>query len=431
MKFISTNKQAQPVSFKDALSNGMPEDSGLYMPERIDKLPQVYLDGVDSMSFTEIGTGIAKPFVDGEIPSEVLSKIVAETLSFEIPLINISENVSSLELYHGPTMAFKDVGARFMARCLSYFTRDNDRETTVLVATSGDTGSAVAHGFYDVEGIRVLILYPKGKVSDFQERQMTTLGKNITALEIDGNFDDCQRLVKSVFKESEIRKNLTLTSANSINIARLIPQIFYYFIAYTQREKEELVFSVPSGNYGNLTAGLMAKKLGLPVKKFVASSNVNEIVPQYLQTGEFIPKDSIQTISNAMDVGNPSNFARMMHLYDGSLEQISRDVEGYSYNDADTRNTIWKVRDKYGYILDPHGAIGYLGLKQYFENEEDAQGIFLETAHPSKFREVVEPVLEEKINYPEDYKMDSGPKLSIPLMNNMGYLKEILMSQTD
>ncbi|NNF34424.1 MAG: threonine synthase [Saprospiraceae bacterium] len=431
MKFVSTNNKAQAVSFKDALSNGLAEDGGLYVPQKINKLKQEYLDELDSMSFVEIGEGIAKPFIGEEIPSEVLSKIVNETLSFEIPLIGLSDNISVLELFHGPTMAFKDVGARFMARCLSYFTKDKDRDTTVLVATSGDTGSAVAHGFYGVEGIKVVILYPKGKVSEFQERQMTTLGKNITTLEVDGTFDDCQRMVKAAFKEDGITENIALTSANSINIARLIPQMFYYFIAYQQRSKEDLVFSVPSGNYGNLTAGLMAKKLGLPIKKFVASSNVNEIVPDYLKTGEFSPKDSIQTISNAMDVGNPSNFARMMYLYDGSLEQISKDVEGCSFNDADTRNIIWKVWDNYNYVMDPHGAIGYLGLIQSLESFDDmknTQGIFLETAHPSKFREVVEPVLEEKISYPEDFEMDSGPKLSIPLKNDMEQLKEILIS---
>jgi threonine synthase len=428
MKFISTNRQSPAVSFKDALTNGMPADGGLYMPERIDNLPQDFLNEIDSMSYAEIGTGIAKPFIDGEIPSDEVSKIVSDTMSFQIPLVSLSENISALELFHGPTMAFKDIGARFMARCLSHFSRNNDNETTVLVATSGDTGSAVAHGFYGVEGIRVVILYPKGKVSEFQEKQMTTLGNNITALEVDGTFDDCQRLVKSTFNEGDIRDSITLTSANSINIARLIPQIFYYFIGYAQRTREELVFSVPSGNYGNLTAGLMAKKLGLPIKRFVASSNVNEIVPHYLQTGDFSPKESIQTISNAMDVGNPSNFARMMYLYDGSLEHIREDIEGHSYNDADTRNTIWKVRDKCGYILDPHGAVGFLGLRDAMQSEEDSQGIFLETAHPSKFREVVEPVLEEKVNYPEGYKMDSGPKVSIPLRNDMEHLKEILLS---
>ena len=427
MKFISTNGQSPEATFKGALIKGMPEDNGLFVPENLYQLPPDFLRQVDDMTYAEIGHGIASNFINEEIPEDVLFHIVEETLSFEIPLVNISDNISALELFHGPTMAFKDVGARFMARCLGYFSKESTNETTVLVATSGDTGSAVAHGFYNVDGINVVILYPSGKVSEFQEKQMTTLGKNITALEVDGTFDDCQKLVKSAFIDDSIRKNIGLTSANSINIARLIPQIFYYFIGYKQRSREKLVISVPSGNYGNLTAGLMAKKMGLPINKFIAASNVNEIVPKYLETGEFTPKASIQTISNAMDVGNPSNFARMTHLYNGSLDKMKQDVEGCSYNDADTRNTIWKVRDKYGYILDPHGAIGYLGLKECLSGDDEFQGIFIETAHPSKFTEVVEPVLEEKVHYPDHYQADAGPKLSIPLKNDLQHLKEVLL----
>jgi len=426
MDYISTNNQASPVSFREAVIKGLAEDGGLYMPTIIKNLEKNFVDEIGKLSYAEIGLKIANCFIEDEIEATDLSNIVEGTLNFELPVVEISDTVSTLELFHGPTLAFKDVGARFMARCLGHFAKNNDKETTVLVATSGDTGSAVAHGFYGVEGIRVVILYPKGKISEFQENQMTRLGKNITALEVNGNFDDCQKLVKSAFSEKTLTENILLTSANSINIARLVPQIFYYFIGFSQLNQSDPIVSVPSGNYGNLTAGLIAKRMGLPVRKFVASSNRNDIVPNFLQTGEFKPQPSIATISNAMDVGNPSNFARMMQLYNGSKSDMSNDVLGFSFTDSDTRNTIYEVREKYGYILDPHGAVGYLGLKKAQE-KDPALGIFLETAHPAKFREVVEPVLEEKIKLPQGYQVDTGVKLSIPMENQMSQLEEILL----
>lgn len=426
MEYISTNNQVTPVTFRKAVVNGLAEDGGLYMPTNIRNLGKGFIDDIAKLSYTEIGLEIAKSFIEDEILPADLSDIVEGTLNFELPVVKITDTISTLELFHGPTLAFKDVGARFMARCLGHFAKNNDKETTVLVATSGDTGSAVAHGFYGVEGIRVVILYPKGKISEFQENQMTRLGKNITALEVNGTFDDCQKLVKSAFSEKSITESIMLTSANSINIARLVPQIFYYFIGFSQLDQSDPIVSVPSGNYGNLTAGLIAKRMGLPVRKFIASSNRNDIVPNFLQSGDFKPKPSIATISNAMDVGNPSNFARMMHLYKGSRSDMSDDVLGFSFSDSETRNAIYEVREKYGYILDPHGAVGYLGLAKALQPDLSS-GIFLETAHPVKFKEVVEPVLEEKIKLPPGYEVDTGQKLSIPIENRMSQLEDILL----
>lgn len=402
MKYYSTNRTVPEVSFEEAIVKGLPEDNGLYMPERIEKLPSEFFEDIDSFSLPEIGYEVAKQFIGDEIDEESLRRIISETLNFDIPLLEVEPGVFSLELFHGPTLAFKDVGARFLARCLSYFSAQSQKKSTILVATSGDTGSAVAHGFLGVENIKVVILYPKGKVSDIQEKQLTTLGENISTLEVDGTFDDCQALVKQSFLDKKLKAKHSLTSANSINMARLIPQSFYYFWAYKQlKDKQKpFVVSVPSGNYGNITAGLMAKKMGLPIAKFIASSNANDIIPSFLKNGNFTPKPSIQTISNAMDVGNPSNFYRLFELYNKDLNLLQEELAGYSHSDQITKTTMQEVFDKTGYELDPHGAVGYLGLKAYLK-ENEAQGVFFETAHPAKFIEVVEEVLNKKIDIPE------------------------------
>lgn len=398
MKFYSTNNKQQLVGFKEAVIKGLPADNGLFMPETIPALPDNFFETMHDMSFHDIAYNVAHPFLKEELNEAEIKEIVTETLSFEIPVVEVEPDVYSLELFHGPTCAFKDVGARFLARCLSHF---SDVKSTVLVATSGDTGSAVANGFLGVENVDVVILYPKGKVSHLQEQQLTTLGQNITALEVEGTFDDCQRLVKSAFLDAELNQKFALTSANSINIARLLPQSFYYFWALAQLDKEsEYVFSIPSGNYGNLTAGLLAKHMGLPIRQFVASANINDIVPHYLHTGIFDPKTSIQTISNAMDVGDPSNFKRMLDLYDGSLKAIQHDIAGASFNDDETSACMKRVFDQAGYVLDPHGAVGYLGLQKH---RGSTPGIFLETAHPAKFIDVVEKTVGS-IEIPERLK---------------------------
>lgn len=412
MKYFSTNNPNHKVSFQEAVRKGLPDDNGLFLPENIPTLPDSFFEALPNLSLQDIGLEIAKLFIGDEIPEADLKALVKEVLSFETPIIKVEENVYSLELYHGPTLAFKDVGARFMARCLSYFNqpslsadRQKKEEVTVLAATSGDTGSAVANGFLGVEGVQVVLLYPKGKVSPFQEKQMTTLGQNITALEIEGSFDDCQSLVKTAFLDQELSKRLGLTSANSINIARLIPQSFYYFYAYgqlIQQIDKPIVFSVPSGNYGNLTAGIFAQRMGLPIHHFVASTNANDIIPHYLNTGKFTPKPSVQTISNAMDVGNPSNFARLNHLFGDSQKKFKDAVSGYSYTDYETKESLIQLNDL-EYIADPHGAVGYLGLKEY-QKTNDVVGVFLETAHPIKFKEVVEPVLNTTLEVPSSLK---------------------------
>ncbi|MEQ6118502.1 threonine synthase [Reichenbachiella sp. MALMAid0571] len=401
MKYYSTNKSVPKVSFEEAIVKGLPEDNGLFMPEKIVSLPQSFIDGLKGSSLQEIGYEVASRFIDNEIPEANLRTIVNDTLAFDIPAVRVEDNVYSLELFHGPTLAFKDVGARFLARCLSYFSAKKARKATILVATSGDTGSAVAHGFLGLENINVVILYPKGKVSDIQEKQLTTLGQNITALEVDGTFDDCQALVKKSFLDKPIKDKFHLTSANSINMARLIPQSFYYFWAYAQVKdgNRPVYISVPSGNYGNLTAGLLAQKMGLPIDRFIASANANDIVPAYLTSGVFDPKASVQTISNAMDVGNPSNFARMMDLFGGDVNEFRNYISGYSYSDEETRACMQAVFAKQGYMLDPHGAVGYLGLKEYMK-DKDGVGVFFETAHPAKFGDVVEETIHTKIDIP-------------------------------
>ena len=402
MNFYSLNKKAPIVSFQDAVVKGLAPDKGLYFPESIKPLEKDFFDHIEYFSNVEIAYEVIKQFVADEIPEKELKQIIEETLCFDFPVVSITEDISTLELFHGPTMAFKDVGARFMARCFGYFNRDKTAsKVTVLVATSGDTGGAVASGFLGVDGVDVVILYPSGKVSDVQEKQLTTLGQNIKALEVHGTFDDCQAMVKKAFLDEEITSKRNLTSANSINVARWLPQMFYFFFAYKQlkNKKKDLVFSVPSGNFGNICAGIMAQQLGLPIKQFIASTNINDIVPNYLETGVYTPKPSKQTISNAMDVGDPSNFIRIQEIYKND-DKLKENLSSYSFTDAETKSAMKEIKSISGYVADPHGAVGYLGLKKYFENN-NAQGIFLETAHPVKFLDVVEPVLCETIEYPQ------------------------------
>jgi threonine synthase len=402
MNYYSTNDRNHRVGLKEAVLQGLAPDQGLYMPERIHPLPKSFFDSISTLSFQEIGIKVASQMVGEDIPSHVLERIVKHTIQFDAPIVEVERDLFALELFHGPTLAFKDFGARFLAGLLGYFANQQDREITILVATSGDTGSAVANGFFNVPGTRVIVLYPSGKVSDLQEKQFTTLGGNITALEVDGTFDDCQRLVKLAFVDDELKSRFFLTSANSINIARLIPQSFYYFYAYSQlvNKDKPVVFSVPSGNFGNLTAGLMAKRMGLPVQEFIAATNVNKVVPDFFSTKVFKPMSSISTISNAMDVGNPSNFPRMYELYGNDFEQLSADVVGYYFSDEETRSALQKVYKTGDYLMDPHGAIGYLGLKRYRMEHPEVTGIFLETAHPDKFREVVEEIIKTEIKLP-------------------------------
>lgn len=403
MNYYSTNNKSHRVSLREAVIQGLAPDNGLYMPESIPVLPASFFESLSQLPFQEIGFQVAKNLIGEDIPTNELKRIVDHTIQFDAPLVEIEENVFSLELFHGPTLAFKDFGARFLSGLLGYFANQQDKEITILVATSGDTGSAVANGFLNVPGTKVIVLYPSGKVSDIQEKQFTTLGGNITALEIDGTFDDCQRLVKQAFMDEDLKRRLFLTSANSINIARLIPQSFYYFhaVAQLKGKQNEIVFSVPSGNFGNLTAGLFAKRMGLPIHKFVAATNENDIVPAYLKTKIFSPRPSVQTISNAMDVGNPSNFARMLDLYQNEFENLSNDVVGCHYSDEQTSNAMEEVFKNKNYVLDPHGAVGYLGLNEYLKSHPYAVGVFLETAHPAKFKEVVESSINRLIKMPE------------------------------
>ena len=402
MKYYSLNHNAPKVSFQEAVIQGLAADKGLYFPESITPLPQSFFDNIENLSHEEIAFEAIQQFVGDEIPAETLKQIISETLCFDFPVVPVENGIYSLELFHGPTMAFKDVGARFMSRCLGYFNKDKkDNTNTVLVATSGDTGGAVASGFLAVQGVEVVILYPSGKVSDIQERQLTTLGQNIKALEVDGVFDDCQDMVKKAFLDESL-KHKNLTSANSINIARWLPQMFYFFFAYKalKSQNKELVFSCPSGNFGNICAGIIAKKMGLPVKHFVAATNVNDTVPRFLVNGSYDPKPSIATISNAMDVGNPSNFIRIQEMYGNDLAQFKKDFSSYTYNDEETLAAMKTIYNTDGYIAEPHGAVGYLGLKKELENYPNAIGVFLETAHPIKFLDVVEPALNLQLPIP-------------------------------
>lgn len=431
MKYYSTARSSQPVSLAQAVVMGLAPDKGLYMPERIERLPEDFFREIGSMDFHEISCRVARSFFGEDIPGADLDSIVRDTLSFDTPVAPVHDNIYSLELFHGPTLAFKDVGGRFMARMLSYFiARDGvGGKVTVLVATSGDTGSAVANGFLGVEGIDVVVLYPKGKVSEIQEKQFTTLGRNITALEVDGDFDDCQRLVKSAFLDADLAANMKLTSANSINVARFLPQSFYYFHAYAQLLREdkagELVVCVPSGNLGNLTAGLFAHRMGLPIKRFIAANNRNDVFLRYLKTGKYDPQGTIATIANAMDVGDPSNFARILDLYGGSHPKISALICGCSYDDHRIREAVKTVFDKYGYLLDPHGACGYMALRDGLLPGET--GLFLETAHPAKFLDTVQPIIGRPVEIPERLqRFMRGNKKSIEISNNFTAFKSYL-----
>lgn len=404
MKFYSTNKQSAEVNLQDAVVKGLAPDKGLYMPERIKMLPQEFFENIDKLSFHDIAYTVADAFFGEDIEADTLRSIVEDTLSFDTPIVHVDANIYSLELFHGPTLAFKDVGARFMARLLAYFIqKQGQTDVKVLVATSGDTGSAVANGFLGVDGIHVYVLYPKGKVSPIQECQFTTLGQNITAIEVDGTFDDCQALVKTAFLDVELNKKLNLTSANSINVARFLPQAFYYFHAYAQLKRQgksdNVVFAVPSGNFGNITAGLIAKRMGLPVKRFIAANNRNDIFLQYLNTGVYTPCPSVQTIANAMDVGDPSNFARVLDLYGHSHERITSEISGFSYDDDQIAETLKLAYNKTGYLLDPHGACAYQSLLDNLNSDE--VGVFLETAHPAKFNETVENIITSTVQIPE------------------------------
>lgn len=404
MKFYSTNNRQTQVSFRDTVLKGIADDGGLFMPNEIPKLPESFFRDIEKYSFQEIGFEVAKLFID-DINEIDLQRIINKSISFPAPLVRLSENISILELFHGPTLAFKDFGAQFLANLLEHYLKDEKKDTLILVATSGDTGSAVANGFYGKKGIKVALLYPSGKVSKTQEQQLTTLGKNIFAFEVEGVFDDCQRLVKQAFHDNDLKNIFSMTSANSINIARLLPQSFYYFEAYKQVKDKSLPFvvSVPSGNFGNLTAGLMAQAMGLPISKFIAAVNANDIFPQYLESGKFEPKDSVQTLSNAMDVGNPSNFARIISLFENDIEMIRQKISSSTYSDVQTLSAIKEVKEKYNYTIDPHGAVGYLALKKYLDatGQPNVNGTILETAHPAKFSEIVDKVINVKTLMPE------------------------------
>ncbi len=431
MKYYSTNLKAADATLEEAVVKGLASDRGLFMPREIKPLPQEFYEHIEELSFQEIAYRVADAFFGEDIPADTLKQIVYDTLSFDVPLVKVTDNIYSLELFHGPTLAFKDVGARFMARLLGYFIRkEGKKEVNVLVATSGDTGSAVANGFLGVEGIHVYVLYPKGKVSEIQEKQFTTLGRNITALEVDGTFDDCQALVKAAFMDRELNEHLQLTSANSINVARFLPQAFYYFYAYAQLKKAgrgaNAVVCVPSGNFGNITAGLFGKRMGLPVSHFIAANNRNDIFYQYLQTGVYSPRPSIATIANAMDVGDPSNFARVLDLYRNSHEAICTDISGATYTDEQIADTMRRVWQEHHYLLDPHGACGYRALAEGLQPGET--GIFLETAHPAKFKDTVEKIIGESISIPAKLQaFMSGEKQSLPMSREFADFKKYLL----
>ena len=440
MKYYSTNKQSPIVDFKEATIKGQAPDKGLYFPDIIPLIEKSLIDEIINFSNEEIAFRVIRPYVGDTIPDEKLFQIVTETVNFPIPLVKVNDRVSSLELFHGPTLAFKDIGARFMSRCLGHFVKDAARKVTVLVATSGDTGGAVANGFYEVDGVDVIILYPSGKVSPVQEKQLTTLGKNIKALEVEGTFDDCQQLVKKAFSDEDINKKIFLTSANSINVARWLPQQFYYFFAYKQWADKTIlpVISVPSGNFGNICAGILAMQSGLPVNHFIAACNANDIVTEYLQSQQFKPKQAVATLSNAMDVGNPSNFIRILEIFlqrspDGHQQftELKSKVSSYSITDAETLITIKEIYEKENYLLDPHGAVGYLSLKKYLNDKEGLKGIFLETAHPIKFPDAVEKTIQKKMEIPEAIlHIMKAAKTSVKIKPEYDLLKEFLMNKS-
>ena len=434
MKYYSTNGKAPFASLEKAVVKGLAEDRGLYMPERIEKMPKAFFEDISSMSFQNIAYNVASNFFGEDVDEDALQDIVYDTLSFDCPVVKVTDNIYSLELFHGPTLAFKDVGARFMARLLGYFIGKSGKSglVNVLVATSGDTGSAVANGFLGVDGIHVYVLYPKGKVSPIQECQFTTLGQNITAIEVDGVFDDCQALVKSAFMDDELNKHMKLTSANSINVARFLPQSFYYFNAYARMKEKlngnKLVMCVPSGNFGNICSALFGHEMGLPIDRFIAANNANDVFYNYLQTGQYNPKPSVQTLANAMDVGDPSNFARIYDLYGKSHERISRLISGATYSDEQIAETMRQCYNETGYVLDPHGACGYRALKEGLREGEI--GVFCETAHPAKFKEKVDAILGTDIEIPARLRafMD-GEKQSVEMSKNFADFKQYLMKQ--
>ena len=434
MKYYSTNGKAPLASLEKAVVKGLAEDRGLYMPERIEKMPKAFFEDISSMSFQNIAYNVASNFFGEDVDEDALQDIVYDTLSFDCPVVKVTDNIYSLELFHGPTLAFKDVGARFMARLLGYFIGKSGKSglVNVLVATSGDTGSAVANGFLGVEGIHVYVLYPKGKVSPIQECQFTTLGQNITAIEVDGVFDDCQALVKSAFMDDELNKHMKLTSANSINVARFLPQSFYYFNAYARMKEQlngnQLVMCVPSGNFGNICSALFGHEMGLPIDRFIAANNANDVFYNYLQTGQYNPKPSVQTLANAMDVGDPSNFARIYDLYGKSHERISQLISGATYSDEQIAETMRQCYNETGYILDPHGACGYRALKEGLHEGE--VGVFCETAHPAKFKEKVDAILGTDIEIPARLRafMD-GEKQSVEMSKDFADFKQYLMHQ--
>lgn len=429
MNFHSLNDPGHRVSFKEAVIAGIAPDRGLYFPQDIDPLPKAFFGAIPSLSPQEVAFTAIRQFVGEDIPDAALREILANTLDFDFPLVELQGDVAALELFHGPTMAFKDVGARFMANCLGYFSTGEPQEVTVLVATSGDTGGAVARGFLDVAGVNVVILYPKGKVSDIQEKQLTTLGRNIQAMEVQGNFDHCQEMVKTAFLDPLITERRKLTSANSINVARWLPQMFYFLLAYGQASGKngEIVFSVPSGNFGNLCAGMVAQRLGMPVKHFVAATNVNDVVPRFLKDGTYSPRPSKATISNAMDVGDPSNFVRIRELYRNDLSLLRSYLSAHAFTDVQTREAMKEVHQRTSYIMDPHGAVGYLGLREYQRAHPGTYGIFLETAHPVKFLEEVEATLGLELPIPPQIQqVMAGQKKSIPIAS-YGELREHLL----
>ena len=429
MHYFSTNQKSPHVSFRDAVLNGQPDDKGLYFPSEIPKLEDKFLADLKDRSNEEIAFDVIRPYVNGEIPEEILFDICRETVNFDFPLVPLNGRISTLELFHGPTLAFKDVGARFMSRCLRYFSRYTSEKTIVLVATSGDTGGAVAAGFHGVEGIEVVILYPKGKVSKVQELQLTTLGGNVTTLELRGTFDDCQALAKRALADKEMQAQVNLTSANSINVARWLPQQFYYFYALKQWDGEPPVISVPSGNFGNLASGILAHISGLPVKHFIAACNANDVVPRFLQTADYQPRPSVATLSNAMDVGAPSNFVRILEMFDNDFLDLKAKLEAVSVADETTAATMREVYEKYDYILDPHGAVGYRALSDYLKNNPNERGIFLETAHPVKFDSVNE-IIGTQGRVPQSVdELFNRPKQSTEIDNDYDQLRQVLLSK--
>lgn len=433
MLYYSTNNKSITADFKQATIQGQAPDKGLYFPEHIPTISPDFIKHIDDYSKAEIALQIIQPYIGNTIPTAELQRIIQETIDFDFPLVPVDDSIYSLELFHGPTLAFKDVGARFMSRCLAYFVKDMSRKVTVLVATSGDTGGAVANGFFNVEGVDVVILYPSKKVSSIQELQLTTLGHNITALEVEGSFDDCQQLVKQAFMDKDLQQQLFLTSANSINVARWLPQQFYYFFAYQQwpDKNNPPVVCVPSGNFGNICAGLLAYCSGLPVQHFVAACNANDVVPQYLQSGNYEPKSAVATLSNAMDVGQPSNFVRIMELFQQQLGSLQKVLSGYSISDEATAQMIQQVYSDYGYLLDPHGAVAFGALQQYLQAHPTQKGMILETAHPVKFYDVIEPILHEKVPIPEAVKgILNKEKKSVKMGVDYEELKAFLMASS-